>query len=614
MEVKRRQLLLSTLSLLIAARTRSQPIESRAASSAQSADSSLRPSIEAQLNEVFERIARQMLEQQPQRMALLGLDNGAGAWAKSRLNDASVAQAQRMVELRAGWLAELARVDRSRLSGLPAVSYDTVRYQIEVAQQGGKRFKFGVTDFATPYVLSQLNGAYQSIPDFLDSQHAIATKDDAEAYLARLRAFGAVLDQETERACADAAMGVVPPAFLIDKALLQMQALRTTVVEKTTLVSSLERRARQRGISGEWAARAIELVRGPVWSALDRQIALLAQWRPRAVQAAGVARLPDGDAYYAFATRLNTTTELSAAEIHRQGRDCVEQLSAQADELLKRQGLTSGSVGERFATLYRDPRFIYPDTEAGKTQLIADLNALVNQVAAKLPRYFGTRPRAALEIRRVPAAVEVGAPGGSYNAGSLDGSRPGAYYINLRHTAEVPRWTLPTLTYHEGIPGHHLQATLKLEADLPLIRKILGFSAYSEGWALYAEQLADEMGMYAEDPLGRLGYLNDALLRAVRLVVDSGLHARGWSRERAIGYYMSTLGAPRSNAEAEIERYCAWPGQACSYMIGKLTWLDLRAAARQRAGEHFDIRRFHDLGLLAGPMPLDVLKRQLAQA
>jgi uncharacterized protein (DUF885 family) len=610
MEVNRRQALLSVLSLMVAARTESR-VDADSAPTITHASSTA--AVEAQLNELLERIARQMLDQQPVRMALLGLDNGAGAWAKSKLDDVSAAQAQRMVELRARWLTELAQVDRARLSGLPAVNYDTVRYQIEVAHYGGARFKYGVSDYATPYVLSQLNGAYQLVPDFLDSQHSIQTQDDAEAYLARLREFGRVLDQETQRARADAAMGVVPPAFLIDKALLQMHALRGAAVEKTTLVTSIERRTRQLGIAGEWARRAQALVSGPIWTALDQQIALLEQWRPRAVEEAGVGRLPDGEAYYAFATRLNTTTELTAEEIHRQGHDCVEQLSAQADDLLKRQGLTHGKVGERFATLYKDSRFTYPNTEQGKTQLIADLNERVKRVAAKLPDYFGTRPRAALEIKRVPAAVEIGAPSGSYSAGTLDGSRPGAYYINLRDTSELPRWTLPTLTYHEGIPGHHLQASLKLEADLPLIRKMLGFSAYSEGWALYAEQLADEMGMYADDPVGKLGYLQDALLRAVRLVVDSGLHAQRWSRDRAIRYYVSTLGAPRSTAESEIDRYCAWPGQACSYMIGKLTWLELRAAAQRRAGARFDIRRFHDLALLAGPMPLEVLRRRLAE-
>jgi uncharacterized protein (DUF885 family) len=189
----------------------------------------------------------------------------------------------------------------------------------------------------------------------------------------------------------------------------------------------------------------------------------------------------------------------------------------------------------------------------------------------------------------------------------LDGSRPGAYYINLRDTAEVPAWTLPTLTFHEGIPGHHLQGSLALETDLPLIRKTQFFSGYGEGWALYAEQLAGEMGLYDDDPLGHVGQLHDSMFRAVRLVVDTGLHSQGWSREQAVKYFVDTLGDQEASAVTEVERYCVWPGQACSYMLGKLDWLRLRQKARDAMGARFDIKTFHDAGLLAGAMPLKVL-------
>ena len=212
----------------------------------------------------------------------------------------------------------------------------------------------------------------------------------------------------------------------------------------------------------------------------------------------------------------------------------------------------------------------------------------------------------------MPTAIEAGAPGGYYNSGTLDGSRPGAYYINLRDTSEVPRWTLPTLTYHEGIPGHHLQGTLVLEAKgIPMIRKVLGFNAYQEGWALYSEQLADEIGLFKDDPWGRLGYLHDAIFRGVRLVVDTGMHAKRWSREQAVKYYVDTIGDPETVAITEIERYCVWPGQACSYMVGKVSLLRLRAAAKAKLGARFDIRRFHDAVLLTGAMPLEVLEHRL---
>ena len=228
---------------------------------------------------------------------------------------------------------------------------------------------------------------------------------------------------------------------------------------------------------------------------------------------------------------------------------------------------------------------------------------------ARLPDYFGILPKASVEIRRVPPAIEAGAPGGYYQGPSLDGSRPGAYYINLRDTAEWPKWTLPTLTYHEAIPGHHLQITLSTEAEgIPMIRKLIGFSAYSEGWGLYAEQLADEMGVYAEDPWGRLGYLQSLLFRATRLVVDSGLHHKKWSREDGIKYMVETLGDQESSVTSEVERYAVWPGQASSYKVGHTEWVRLREEARAELGDRFDIRSFHDTALASGGMPLDVLK------
>jgi uncharacterized protein (DUF885 family) len=258
--------------------------------------------------------------------------------------------------------------------------------------------------------------------------------------------------------------------------------------------------------------------------------------------------------------------------------------------------------------MYADPKYIYPNTDDGKAQILSDLNAKVAAVQARLPSYFGVLPKTRVAIKRVPVATEAGAPGGYYNPASLDGSRPGMYYINLRDTAEIPSWTLSTLTYHESIPGHHLQLSIQQEAGgLPMLRKLSGFNAYMEGWALYAEQLAGEMGMYDSDPAGRIGYLHDALFRAVRLVVDTGMHNLGWSREQAIAYMVDQTGDTESGATTEIERYCVWPGQALGYMVGKLTWLKLRDAQKAKQGAAFDIKTFHDTGLLCGAVPLDVL-------
>jgi uncharacterized protein (DUF885 family) len=287
----------------------------------------------------------------------------------------------------------------------------------------------------------------------------------------------------------------------------------------------------------------------------------------------------------------------------------VKSLGAKADKLMKKAGYSKGTVGERYAAMIADPKQHWPNTDEGKEALLVSLNEQVKAITPKLSKYFGQLPKAPVEIRRVPKAIEAGAPGGYYNSPSLDGKRPGIYWINLRDSGEQPKFLLPTLTYHEAIPGHHLQLALNNEAgDLPLIRKVIGFSGYSEGWALYAEELAVEMGMYKGDPVGEVGMIHDAMFRAVRLVVDSGMHFYGWSREQAVKYMVDNVGDQESAAITEIERYCVWPGQACSYMVGKITFLEQRARAKKELGGKFDIRKFHDAVLLSGGTPLKVLE------
>ncbi len=298
---------------------------------------------------------------------------------------------------------------------------------------------------------------------------------------------------------------------------------------------------------------------------------------------------------------------MSPAEVHKLGLEVVADCTAAIDAIMNANGMSKGSVGERLAAMFADAKFRYPNTDDGKEKLIADLNVKLDVVSKRLPAYFATLPKAPVVIKRIPKYTESGAPGGYYQNASLDGKRPGAYYINLRDTAEVPSWTLPTLTYHEAIPGHHMQISIAQETDLPLIRRIGGYNAYVEGWALYAEQLAVEMGLYDGDPWGHIGQLHDAMLRGVRLVIDSGLHAMRWSREQAVAYYSATLGDPESGAISEVERYCVWPGQACGYMVGKRTILSLRERAKTALGGKFDIKAFHDAVLKPGALPLDTL-------
>lgn len=553
----------------------------------------------------------------PEQATSTGLDVGARVDLRSRLTDRSHAGRARFTS-RAGELLQRAKAfDPARIRGLKRAALESLTYWL-AEEVSSRRFPTWdeTSGQISPYAVTQLTGAYQQVPDFLDSQHPIRTRADAEAYLERLHAFAKVIDQDTQRLRADSARGYRPPDFCLGKALVQLTELRATPADKANLVGSLVRRAKDAGIDGDFASPARKILEARVYPALDRQIAAVRAERAKAVHDAGVWRLPEGEALYAEALRQNLTTGLSHREVHRQGLELQARLSAELDASLKAQGLTQGSVGARLRGLYDDPKFRYPNTDEAKERMLNDLRAKIAAIRARLPQAFGALPKAEMVVKRVPAYLEAGAPGGYAVMPSIDGSRPGLYYINLRDTAETPSWTLPTLTFHEGIPGHYLQGALENEsADLPLVQKILGvdvnlsgFNAYAEGWALYSEQLADELGMYADDPFGRIGYLHDACFRAVRMVVDTGMHAMHWSREQAVRYMVEAIGDQESGAAGEIERYAVWPGQACSYMVGKLTFLRLRDEARRALGSRFDIHAFHDAVLLAGGMPLDVLK------
>ena len=569
-------------------------------------------SASAALTALMGGIVQTFLLQSPETLTGLGMDKGPMAAMKSRLDDRSQTKIDADRVVFRGQMDQLKAIDRSALPETEGVYYDTLDF-FGSTQIMGEGFPYGGGGAPAPYTISQLTGSYQSLPDFLDTQHSIETAEDAEAYLSRIAAFPTALDQETARMQADFAAGAVPPDFVIDKTLLQLANLYETAADRMVLTTSVVRRTAEKNIAGDWGGRAQRIVEGEVYPALRRQADAMRARRADATHDAGVWRLPDGEAYYDWGIRSYTTSTLSGAEIHALGLEQVAALSARADGLLKAQGLTQGTVGERIAALGRDPAQLYPNTDAGKEQLLADLNAQMADMAKRLPQYFGRIPASSVEIRRVPVFIEAGAPGGYYNSPALDGSRPGAYYINLRDTAEWPRMQLPTLTYHEASPGHHHQIALQQEqADRPLLMKVLGFSAYSEGWALYSEQLADEMGVYADNPIGQIGYLQSLLFRATRLVADSGLHHKRWSREQTIRYMVDTLGDSETAVTTEVERYCVWPGQASSYKVGHNKWVELRSRAQAALGDRFDIRAFHDAGMNAGGVPLTVLDKVMS--
>nr|WP_313521457.1 DUF885 family protein [Brevundimonas diminuta] len=565
----------------------------------------------AAFNALMDRIAQELLLTDPESLTMLGMDRGPMADARFKLSDRSQAKVDADKAKFVTAMKDMAAIDRNALPAKEQIYHDSLSFFGETVMEG-YAFPYGGGMFPSPYTVSQLGGSYQQIPDFLDSQHRIEAADDAEAYLSRLSDFARSLDDERERMRIDYAAGAVPPDFVIDRTLTQMGAITGTAVADSAMSQSIARRTAEKNIPGDWAARAQTILTREVYPAIQRQADALKAVRAGATHDGGVWRLPDGEAYYRYGLKNYTTSSMTPDEVHQMGLDQVAEISARADGLLKAQGLTQGTVGQRIAALGKDPRFVYPNTDEAKEELLKELNVQMAAMQARMPDYFGRLPKSPCDIRRVPKAIEAGAPGGYYMAPALDGSRPGAYYINLRDTAEWPKWTLPTLTYHEAVPGHHFQIALQMEQpDTPLLMKVMGFSAYSEGWGLYSEQLADEIGAYENDPFGQIGYLQSLMFRAARLVVDSGLHHKRWSREQGIRYMVDTLGDQESSIATEVERYCVWPGQASSYKVGHTTWVRLREDAKKRLGSRFDIKGFHDTGLSLGGVPLTVLERTM---
>ena len=562
-----------------------------------------------QLAALFDTLFNEQLRQNPESATLIGLDKGSNADLRGKLSGADDAARAAAKALTASQLARLRAFPRAGLNDFDRLNLDVVTYTRQ-STADVQRFNFGGAAFGpSPYVVSQLTGAYQSVPDFLDTKHPIETKEDGDAYLARMTSFAKRLDDETARMKHDAGLGVIPPDFILDLTAAQMKALQVPAAE-TVVVKSIARRAAEKGLGDAYARDAARIQESAIRPALDRQLAEVQRLRARATHDAGIWRFKDGPEFYAVALHNTTTTHLSPAEVHKFGLDQARMISARLDALLKAQGMTKGSVGERMAALYKDPRQLYANTDAGKAQAIAYCNDRLAAIRTRLPRAFNRMPPYQFEVRRVPPQTEAGAASAFSQAPSLDGKRPGLVYFNLHDSAEWPKFCLATTVYHEGLPGHQFEGGLALSnQNLPLIRKTGGFSGYGEGWALYAEQLADELGMYDDDPLGRLGYLKFQLFRANRCVVDTGIHTLKWSREQAIRHFVEQEGEAPGFAAREVERYCVSVGQACSYKLGHSVFTGLRDKAKAKLGPKFDLKAFHDAVLGTGRVPLDILQQ-----
>ncbi|MEO1231250.1 MAG: DUF885 domain-containing protein [Myxococcota bacterium] len=461
------------------------------------------------------------------------------------------------------------------------------------------------------YPINQFSSYPDNWPSFMTDQHWVEDEADAEAYLSRLEKLPTALEQLQEGVALRAEKGVTPPTFVVDKVMNNLRSFTSTPAEANIVVLRFVEKLHEAELPVEaYRERAVAAVKSHVYPAYDGLLAFLGEFRARTDTRDGVWKLPDGERYYDLKLWQQTTTKISAKELHDRGLSEVDRIQGQVLDILEAEGYpTEGGFTAAMAALSADPRQYYAEDE--REEILERYRAIIAEAEGKLDPWFNRRHEATVEVKRVPVFREPTAPGAYYQPPALDGSRPGRFYANLYDLKATPKWGMRTLAYHEAVPGHHLQSAGAAELrGLPTFRRILPFTAYSEGWALYAERLAWEMELETA-PLDNLGRLQAELFRAVRLVVDTGIHRFRWSREEAIEYMKTNLGSAESDVVSEIERYIVNPGQACAYKVG----LDFMLAERQRAmdalGEAFDLRDFHDAVLENGSVPLSILSEQI---
>ena len=545
----------------------------------------------------------------PELLTYVGLLEKFGYHAhNARLADASDAHEAVLLQRVKRSLRLLRSYDRRRQSPATLLSTDILDYFLD-DQARGEPFRHHT------YPINQMFGQQSEMPNFMMTVHPLTSRVEARNYNKRLQKFGLKFDQILEGLRLREQMGVLPPRFVIRRVLDEMTAfigrparenpLYTVFKEKLTALK-LRPVEQEKLLAGAEAA-----LQQTVYPAYQRLIAYFTELEPKANTDDGVWKLPDGDAYYAHCLRSQTTTDLTPAQVHEIGLREVERIEKEMRAILAAQGY--GDVQDaprKLAELGREARFLYPNTDAGRAAALADYQRILDEMNASINRFFAVRPKAALKVERVPAFREQGTSGAYYQEGDLSGARPGVFFANLRDMKEIQKFGMKTLSYHEGIPGHHFQLSIAMELKgIPFFRRFVPFTAYIEGWALYAEKLAREQGFYKDDPYGELGYLDSELLRAVRLVVDTGIHFKHWTREQAIEYMDAHTASAHESVVSEIERYIVMPGQACAYKIGEIQIVAQREKMKKALGEKFDLKAFHDLVLKNGAVPLVLLER-----
>ncbi len=562
------------------------------------------------LNFFYEKVFAQVLFHEPELLSSLGLVERFGITAHSgKLDDVSPAHQQEQLNLLKKNLAQLHEYPRERQTPSQRLSTHILDWFLSRAAEG-ERFQFH------NYPVNQLFGVQSEFPSFMANTHRLLNRKDCDYYLMRLDALPVKFDQLLESLRLREEKKIIPPRFVVEKVLKEMSDFVAQPVGQNILAKSFQERAAKlhdldENQRADYQQKVEQAITAKVYPSYQKLIAYFRGLLSKTTTDDGVWKLPDGDAFYTYILRENTTTNLSPAEVHQLGLSEVARIENEMRTLLDANGYAGQSVGTAMVALSKDSHFLYPNDDTGRAAALAEYTRLIDQATERSQSLFLRSPKAKCEVRRVPEFKENTAPGAYYNGAAQDGSRPGVFFANMRDMNEVPKWSMPTLAYHEGVPGHHWQISTAQElTGLPQFRKVIPFTAYSEGWALYSEWLAKQAGWYEGDPFGDLGRLRDELFRAVRLVVDTGIHAQRWPREQAISYMLEKTGMGEKDVTAEIERYIVNPGQACAYKVGMLKFQELRARAQRELGSKFDQREFHDVMLRQGALPLEILDEQ----
>lgn len=564
------------------------------------------------LNAWFEATFDAAVARDPMRQTYLGIKDRYGEWS-----DASEAFELQELELQRASVAEMkSSFNFDKLDEQAKLSWRLAEYELERAEAA---FPFR----SHSYTFNQMFGVQSGIPAFLINQHKVATASDAEAYIARLNGVPAYLGQHVENSKTSAAQGILPPAFVFEYVLSDARGVITGYpftgtgdgIDDSPLMADIRDKITALSANGsiteedaaDLLARATDALKASVGPAYEAAITELTRQQAAATTDDGAWKLPDGADYYNMRLAQMTTTDLTADEIHQIGLDEVARIHGEMQAIMTQVGF-EGSLAEFFEFMRTDPRFYKPETPESRAEYLAEAEAAIETMKGDLPKLFNRFPKADMIVKAVEPFREKSAGKAFYSRPAPDGSRPGVYYANLYSMADMPTYQLEALAFHEGIPGHHMQIAIAQELEgIPSFRKYGGYTAYSEGWGLYSELVPKELGYYS-DPYSDFGRLAMEIWRAARLVVDTGIHSKKWTREQAIQYLMDNTPNPQGDCEKAIERYIVMPGQATAYKIGMLKIVELRERARAQLGDQFDIREFHDIVLRNGAVPLAVLE------